>query len=108
MRLALYIFATFALMAIVAAFTYTVNPDHYTIELMGINFNFPIAVWIVLPMLLLIIFTLVHMLFYGLKNYFALKKWQKENKTIIIIAQNKGRAVRSPIAPNALIAYCFT
>jgi len=82
MRLALYIFATFALMAIVAAFTYTVNPDHYTIELMGINFNFPIAVWIVLPMLLLLIFTLVHMFFYGLKNYFVLKKWQKDASTL--------------------------
>lgn len=82
MRLALYIFATFALMAIVAAFTYTVNPDHYTVELMGINFNFPIAVWIVLPMVLLVIFTLVHMLFYGLKNYFILKKWQKDASTL--------------------------
>lgn len=82
MRLALYIFATFALMAIVAAFTYTVNPDHYTIELMGINFSFPVAVWIVLPMLLLLIFTLVHMFFYGLKNYFILKKWQKDANTL--------------------------
>jgi hypothetical protein len=69
-------------MAIVAAFTYTVNPDHYTIELMGINFNFPVAVWIVLPMLLLFIFTLVHMFFYGLKNYFILKKWQKDASTL--------------------------
>lgn len=82
MRLTLYIFATFALMAIVAAFTYTVNPDHYTIELMGINFSFPVAVWIVLPMLLLLIFTLVHMFFYGLKNYFVLKKWQKDASTL--------------------------
>ncbi len=82
MRLALYIFATFALMAIVAAFTYTVNPDHYTIELMGINFNFPIAVWIIFPMLILLIFTLVHMFFYGLKNYFILKKWQKDASTL--------------------------
>ena len=82
MRLALYIFATFALMAIIAAFTYTVNPDHYTIELMGINFSFPVAVWIVLPMLLLLIFTLVHMFFYGLKNYFILKKWQKDANTL--------------------------
>jgi ABC-type multidrug transport system fused ATPase/permease subunit len=82
MRLALYIFATFALMAIVAAFTYTVNPDHYTIELMGINFNFPVAVWIILPMLILFIFTLVHMFFYGLKNYFILKKWQKDASTL--------------------------
>lgn len=82
MRLALYIFATFALMVIIAAFTYTVNPDHYTIELMGINFSFPVAVWIVLPMVLLVIFTLVHMFFYGLKNYFILKKWQKDANTL--------------------------
>ena len=82
MRLALYIFVTFVLMAIVAAFTYTVNPDHYTIELMGINFDFPVAVWVVLPMLLLLIFTLVHMFFYGLKNYFILKKWQKDANTL--------------------------
>jgi len=82
MRLALYIFATFALMVIIAAFTYTVNPDHYTIELMGINFSFPVAVWIILPMVLLVIFTLVHMFFYGLKNYFILKKWQKDANTL--------------------------
>lgn len=82
MRLALYIFATFALMAIVAAFTYTVNPDHYMIELMGINFNFPIAVWIIIPMALLLIFTLFHMFFYGLRNYFILKKWQKDSTTL--------------------------
>jgi hypothetical protein len=82
MRLALYIFVTFALMAIVAAFTYTVNPNDYTIELMGINFNLPVAVWIVSPMLLLLIFTLVHMFFYGLKNYFILKKWQKDANTL--------------------------
>lgn len=82
MRLALYIFVTFALMAIVAAFTYTVNPNDYTIELMGINFNIPVAVWVVLPMVLLLIFTLVHMFFYGLKNYFILKKWQKDASTL--------------------------
>jgi hypothetical protein len=82
MRLALYIFVTFALMAVIAAFTYTVNPDHYAIELMGINFSFPVAVWIVLPMLLLFIFTLIHMFFYGLKNYFILKKWHKDANTL--------------------------
>ncbi len=82
MRLALYIFVTFALIAVVAAFTYTINPDHYVIELMGINFSFPVAVWMVLPMLLIFIFTLLHMLIYGLKNYFILKKWQKDASTL--------------------------
>ena len=82
MRLALYIFVTFALMAVIAAFTYTINPEHYAIELMGINFSFPVALWIVLPMLILFIFTLIHMFFYGLKNYFILKKWHKDASTL--------------------------
>ncbi len=82
MRLAVYIFATLVLMGIVAAFTYTINPDHYAMELMGINFNFPVAVWIVMPMVLLFIVTLIHMFFYGLKNYFILKKWQKDTNTL--------------------------
>jgi ABC-type multidrug transport system fused ATPase/permease subunit len=82
MRLALYIFVTFALMAVIAAFTYTINPDHYVIELMGITFSFPVALWIVLPMLLLFLFTLLHMFIYGLKNYFILKKWQKDAGTL--------------------------
>lgn len=82
MRLGLYIFATLLLMAIVAAVTYTINPNHYAIELMGINFNFPVATWIVLPMSILFIFTLMHMFFYGLKNYFMLKKWQKDTNTL--------------------------
>lgn len=82
MRLGLYIFATLLLMAIVAAVTYTINPNHYATELMGINFNFPVATWIVLPMSILFIFTLMHMFFYGLKNYFMLKKWQKDTNTL--------------------------
>jgi hypothetical protein len=82
MRVALYIFATLALMGIVAAFTYTINPDYYAVELMGINFNFPMAAWLVAPMVLLFIFTLIHMFFYGLKNYFILKKWQKDTSTL--------------------------
>ena len=82
MRLALYIFATLALMGIVGAFTYTINPDYYAIELMGINFNFPIAAWVIAPMVLLSVFTLIHMFFYGLKNYFILKKWQKDTNTL--------------------------
>ena len=82
MRLGLYIFATLVLMGIIGAFTYSINPGHYTLELMGINFNFPIAFWIVLPMFILFLFTLGHMFFYGLKNYFILKKWQKDTHTL--------------------------
>ena len=82
MRLGLYTFATLAVIAIIGAFTYTINPNNFIVEVMGINFNFPVAVWVVLPMLLLFLFTIGHMLFYGLKNYFKLKKWQRDADTL--------------------------
>jgi len=78
MKPGLYIFATLALVAIIGALAYTVNPDKYTVELMGMQFEFHIAVWLILPMLILFVFTLAHMFFYGLRNYLMLKKWHKD------------------------------
>jgi len=82
MRLGLYIFAALTLTAIIGAFAYTINPNNYVVEIMGINFNFPVAVWLILPMLLLLAFTIIHMLFYSLKSYFKLKKWQRDAATL--------------------------
>ncbi len=82
MRLGLYIFFGIALMAIIGAFTYTIATDNFIIEIMGINFNLPIAVWVVLPMLLLFLFTIIHMLFYGVRNYFKIKKWERDTDTL--------------------------
>jgi hypothetical protein len=82
MRLGLYVFAALTLAAIIGALTYTINPNNYVVEVMGINFNFPIAVWVVLPMFVLLIFTIFHMIFYSLKSYFKLKKWQRDAATL--------------------------
>ena len=82
MRLGLYIFAALTLTAIMGAFAYTINPNNYIVEIMGINFNFPIAVWFVLPMVFLLVFTIIHMVFYSLKSYFKLKKWQRDAATL--------------------------
>jgi len=82
MRLGLYIFAALTLTAIMGAFAYTINPNNYIVEILGINFNFPIAVWFVLPMVFLLVFTIIHMVFYSLKSYFKLKKWQRDAATM--------------------------
>jgi hypothetical protein len=82
MRLGLYIFAALTLIAMVGAFTYTINPNNYIVEVFGINFNFPVAVWVIMPMLLLLLFTVIHMIFYSLKSYFKLKKWHRDAATL--------------------------
>lgn len=80
MRVGLYIFAALVLITIVGGVAYSVNPEYYRVEML--NISLPIAAWIVLPMLLLFFFTLLHMFFYGLKNYFLLKKWHKDTMTL--------------------------
>lgn len=82
MKLGLYTFATTVLMMIVGALAYTVNADHYVIEFMGVNLNFPVAAWLVLPMFILFLFSFFHMLVYGLKNHFTLNRWKKDAHTL--------------------------
>lgn len=82
MRVGIYIFASLALITIVGISAYTINDGRYPVEILGLETNFLVAVWLILPMLLLFLFTLLHMFFYGLKNYFLLKRWKKDTSTL--------------------------
>ena len=82
MRLGLYIFASLTLTAIIGAFVYTINPNHYIVDIMGVNLNLPVAVWAIVPMVFLLVFTIIHMSYYGMKGYFKLKKWQRDASTL--------------------------
>jgi len=82
MRLGLYIFAALTLIGITGALVHMINPNNFLIEVMGINFNLPVAVWVVMPMVLLLIFTVIHMFYYGVRNYFKKKKWVRDAETL--------------------------
>ncbi|MFT7823296.1 MAG: hypothetical protein ABXS92_00915 [Sulfurimonas sp.] len=83
MRLGLYSFAALVLMIVVSATVYTtVTAENYLIEFMGLNLNFPVAVWMVLPMLILFVFTFFHIMVYGLKHHFLMNKWKKDAQTL--------------------------
>ncbi len=82
MRLGLYTFAALTLIGIVGVLVHMINPNNYMIEAMGVNFNFPVAVWVTLPMLLLLVFTIIHMLYYGVRSYFRKKKWMHDAQTL--------------------------
>ena len=82
MRLGLYLIASIILMAIVGIFVYTINPSNYSISQFGLSFTMPIAVWIIVPMLALMFASGVHMMFYGTKNFFKFKKWEKDTASL--------------------------
>ena len=81
-RLLLYIFAGITLTGIVGVVTHMINPNNYLIEVMGFHLNFPIAVWIMVPMVLLLLFSAMHMSFYGMKDYMKRQKWQRDAVTL--------------------------
>ena len=83
MRITLYIVASLTLIALIGGFVYsTITPADYQTEIYGQSFNFPIAVWIMIPMLILLISSVFHIMYYGFKNHLKLKRWIKDTDTL--------------------------
>jgi len=82
MRLGLYIIASIILMTIVGVFIYMVEPGNYSYNELGFPLELPLAVWVVLPMFVLMLASLLHMMFYGTKNFFKFKKWENDTNTL--------------------------
>jgi len=75
MKLSLYTFAALTFILLVGGFVYILELGEYRLDM--INIMLPVAIWVVLPLILLFLFTVVHILFYGMRNYFQIKKWKK-------------------------------
>jgi hypothetical protein len=82
MRLGLYTFASLAFIGLVAGFVYTLVPGNFLLDIAGINLTLPIALWVVLPLLFLLLLTILHMLYHGTRSYFARRKWQRDADTM--------------------------
>jgi len=89
MGLKKYIFGTIVLTIAIFAYTFSLVPGDYRIELFGYVLILPIAVWIILPMLVLFILTIVHILFYGIKNYFSIKAISKDSDSLTSLISKK-------------------
>ncbi|BDY12318.1 hypothetical protein [Hydrogenimonas cancrithermarum] len=75
MHLKRYTLASIFLIAAVGIYVYkVVSPGTYSLELLGVNVSLPIAVWIVIPMILLYLASFFHMLYYGFKGYLSKKR----------------------------------
>ena len=75
MHLKRYTLAAIILIAAVGFYVYkTVSPGTYNLELMGVNVSLPIAVWVIIPMVLLYLASFFHMLYFGFKDYLRKKR----------------------------------
>jgi hypothetical protein len=83
MGLKKYIFGAIVLILGAAGFVYSFQITDYTLEYQGFSIALPIAVWVVVPAIVLFIFSVLHMMFYGMKNYFSTKSVLKDSNLLI-------------------------
>lgn len=83
MHLKKYTFLSFLLIAAIGGLTFYQVDARYTLNVFGIPVNLPIAVWIVLPMVLLYVASLFHMAYYSFVRHLKERKYQKDYKTLV-------------------------
>lgn len=89
MGLKKYILGSLILIIALFAFVFTQHSGDYRLELFDYVLVLPTALWIVAPVLILFVLSVLHILFYGLKNYFALKAVSKDSETFLKLVQKK-------------------
>jgi len=89
MGLKLYMAGAVVLVAGIFGYVFNMDKGDYTLQLMDKEFVFPIALWVVAPAIVLFVVTILHLLFYGFKNYLASKAVSKDTDAIITLISDK-------------------
>ncbi len=62
-------------------FVYSFEDAKYTLNVLDVPITLPVAVWIVIPVLLLIAATVLHLIYYGTKQMVTLRRIKKDSQT---------------------------
>ena len=73
-----YVGAGLFFVIILGVFVYSFEGGRYTLHLFDVPITLPIALWVILPTLLLFLMTLIHLIFYGTKNMMTLRRVKKD------------------------------
>jgi hypothetical protein len=84
MQLKRYTIASFILMILVAMAVYSIDNGSISFELLGMHFpNLPIAFWVVVPLIIMYLASLLHMGVYALVGNYKLRRLNKDHEKMI-------------------------
>ena len=89
MGLKKYIVASVIFIAEVAAYVFSIAQTDYQITLFDTTLLLPVALWVILPLLVLFVASVFHMIFYGLKGYMVTSSLNKDESNMIKLIKNK-------------------
>ncbi|MDP1785066.1 MAG: hypothetical protein Q8K81_06540 [Sulfuricurvum sp.] len=84
MQLKRYTIGSLILMVLVGFSVYSINKESVSFDLLGIHFpNFPIAFWVVVPLALLYLASVLHMAVYVLVGNFKLRRLNRDHEKMM-------------------------
>jgi len=89
MGLKKYIFGSLLLAIVIFGYTFSIEAGDYRVQILDFTLILPIALWIVLPMVILLVLTILHISFYGLKNFFIVKAFNKDSNSLITLINKR-------------------
>ena len=89
MGLKKYILGALILILVIFGYVFSIESGDYRIEILETALVLPIAVWVIAPVVVLFVMTVLHIMFYGFKNYFSLKSVNKDVESIKILLSKK-------------------
>ena len=84
-----YIIVTLIYMLAIGLYVYSFNGENYTLELFGLSATLPVAFWIVVPLLLLVIASIGHLVFYNFKDFLYKRALKKDIELFQEAAKNR-------------------
>jgi len=75
-----YIGFSLLFIVLLGLFIYSFEGGKYTLNVLDIPITLPIAVWIVIPVIMLALATIFHLAFYGTKNAITLRRIKKDSE----------------------------
>ncbi|MDD3463105.1 MAG: fatty-acid--CoA ligase [Sulfurospirillaceae bacterium] len=84
-----YILLTVIYVLGIGLYVYSFNGDNYTLELIGFSLTLPVAVWVVLPVAVLVAGTIPHLMFYNFKDFLYKRSLKKDFDTFKIATKNQ-------------------
>ncbi|MGB3750856.1 MAG: hypothetical protein WA945_04765 [Arcobacteraceae bacterium] len=89
MGLKKYIIGSLLLAIIILGYTFSIASGDFRIQIFETTFLLPIAIWVILPMILLLVLTIIHIIFYGLKNHYIIKAVTKDSQSLISLINKR-------------------
>lgn len=83
MGLKKYIGFSILLILAVGLYVYSIENGDYTISILDFSLLLPTVVWILAPLVVLFIFSVLHLMFYGTVNYCKNRGFLKDEETIV-------------------------